>query len=85
MLIYVLTHDFAPNQSIKSKSNLFKVYERREQNEISSMNALEVAIEGSAKNFVSSPLVQRLLGKERSMDIILSNMLIHLPLIKTTR
>lgn len=27
------------------------------------MNALEVAIEGSAKNFVASPLVQRLLSK----------------------
>lgn len=31
--------------------------------EMSSMNALEVAIEGFAKNFVSSPLVQRVLGK----------------------
>lgn len=36
--------------------------------EISSMNALEVAIEGSAKNFVSSPLVQRLLGKKVGID-----------------
>ncbi|KAI8582803.1 hypothetical protein K450DRAFT_268754 [Umbelopsis ramanniana AG] len=61
MLIYVLTNDFAPNQSSKSASNLLKIYERKEQMEIASMNALEVAIEGSAKNFVSSPLVQRLL------------------------
>jgi hypothetical protein len=68
MLIYVLTHDFGPNQSSKSASNLLKVYERKEQMEIASMNALEVAIEGSAKNFVSSPLVQRLLGKKIDID-----------------
>lgn len=68
MLIYVLTHDFVPNQSTKSASNLLKIYERKEQMEIASMNALEVAIEGSAKNFVSSPLVQRLLGKKVIVD-----------------
>ncbi|GAB5586858.1 hypothetical protein Unana1_01758 [Umbelopsis nana] len=60
MLILVLTHDFAPKQTSRNSSTFFKMYDRKDKAEISSMNALEVAIEGFAKNFVASPLVQRL-------------------------
>jgi hypothetical protein len=67
MLILVLTHDFAPKQTSRNSSTFFKMHDRKDKAEISSMNALEVAIEGFAKNFVASPLVQRLVGRTRDV------------------